>query len=291
MSIDAGIQVGAVYPQIELGGSADAARAVADAVESQGYQHLVAYDHVLGAAHAEREPELTGPYNETDPFHDPFMLFAYLAGRNESLEFASGILILPQRQTALVAKQAADLAVLSGNRFRMGVGVGWNWVEYEALGQDFSTRGRRADEQIDLLRRYWADEVVTFEGRFDSVDRAGILPRPSEPVPLWIGGFGEAALRRAAARGDGFIFGGPRSLVGDWWARLKELLAESGRPLDGFGAEYLILSNKGPADVAAKVEHWRDAGGTHAGVVTMGLGLDSTEAHIDYLGSVATALG
>ena len=154
MSIDAGIQVGVVYPQIELNGDPEAVRSLADAVEAQGYRHLVAYDHVLGADHANREPELTGPYDEDDPFHDPFVLFAYLAGRSETLEFASGILILPQRQTALVAKQAADLAVLSGDRFRMGVGVGWNPVEYDALGEDFSTRGRRADEQIGLLRRY-----------------------------------------------------------------------------------------------------------------------------------------
>jgi probable F420-dependent oxidoreductase len=290
VSIDAGIQVGAVYPQIELNGDPEAVRSLADAVEAQGYRHLVAYDHVLGADHANREPALTGPYDEDDPFHDPFVLFAYLAGRSETLEFASGILILPQRQTALVAKQAADLAVLSGNRFRMGVGVGWNPVEYEALGEDFPTRGRRADEQIDLLRRYWSERTVSFEGRFDRVDRAGILPRPPQPVPVWIGGFGDASLRRAVALGDGFIFGGPRTGVQRSWERLKDLLHEAGRTLDGFGAEYLILSNKGPADVAAKVEQWRASGGTHAGIVTMGLGLDSTEAHIDYLGSVAAAL-
>lgn len=290
MSIDAGVQVGAVYPQIELSGDPDAVRSVADAVEAQGYKHLVAYDHVLGADHSNRDPELAGPYNEDDPFHDPFMLFSYLAGRSETLEFASGILILPQRQTALVAKQAADLAVLSGNRFRMGIGVGWNPVEYEALGEDFSTRGKKANEQIELMRRYWTERTISFEGRFDRVDRASILPRPTEPVPVWIGGFGEASLRRAVAMGDGFIFGGPRAMVLKSWERLKELLAEAERPLDGFGSEYLILSNKGPADVAAKVEQWRESGGTHAGIVSMGLGLDSTEAHIDYLGSVAAEL-
>lgn len=290
MTFDAGIQVGAVYPQIELGGEPAAVRAVADAVVEQGYRHLVAYDHVLGADHADREPPLAGPYCETDPFHDPFMLFSYLAGRSDTLEFASGVLILPQRQTALVAKQAADLAVLSGNRFRMGVGVGWNPIEYEALGEDFSTRGKRADEQIGLLRRYWSEQTVSFEGRFDRVDRAGVLPRPTESVPVWIGGFGDAALRRAVSMGDGFFFGGPRVAVHASWERLRGLLAEAGRSVEGFGAEYLILSNKGPADVADKVGQWRDLGGTHAGIVTMGLGLDSAEAHIDYLGSVAAAL-
>ncbi|MGL4298481.1 MAG: TIGR03619 family F420-dependent LLM class oxidoreductase [Candidatus Neomicrothrix subdominans] len=288
--IDAGIQVGVVYPQIELGGEADAVRAIGDAIEAQGYRHLVAYDHVLGAEQADRQPELTGPYDENDPFHDPFVLFAYLAGRSDTLEFASGVLILPQRQTALVAKQAADLAVLSGNRLRLGVGVGWNWVEYEALGEDFATRGQRANEQIELLRRYWTEPTVSFAGRFDRVARAGIVPRPSVPPPVWVGGFGAASLRRAVRLGDGFIFGGPRIHVAEQWARLKELLAEAGRPLEGFGAEYLILSNKGPADVAAKVGQWRDQGGSHAAIVTMGLGLDSTEAHVDYFGSVATAL-
>lgn len=288
--IDAGIQVGVVYPQIELNGEAEAVRAIGDAIEAQGYGHLVAYDHVLGAEQADRQPELTGPYDENDPFHDPFVLFAYLAGRSDTLQFASGILILPQRQTALVAKQSADLALLSGDRFRLGVGVGWNWVEYEALGEDFATRGARADEQIELLRRYWTEPTVSFEGRFDRVDRAGIVPRPSAPPPVWIGGFGEASLRRAVRQGDGFIFGGPRIRVAEQWDRLKELLVEAGRTPEEFGAEYLILSNKGAADVAAKVEQWRDSGGSHAAIVTMGLGLDSTEAHIDYFGSVAAAL-
>jgi probable F420-dependent oxidoreductase len=290
--IDAGIQVGVVYPQIELGGEADAVRAIGDAIEAQGYRHLVAYDHVLGAEQADRQPELTGPYDENDPFHDPFVLFAYLAGRSDTLEFASGVLILPQRQTALVAKQAADLAVLSGNRLRLGVGVGWNWVEYEALGEDFATRGQRANEQIELLRRYWTEPTVSFAGRFDRVERAGIVPRPLQPPPVWIGGFGDGV----AAPGGARSVTASSSVVhastcaASQWARLKELLAEAGRPLEGFGAEYLILSNKGPADVAAKVGQWRDQGGSHAAIVTMGLGLDSTEAHVDYFGSVATAL-
>lgn len=175
VSIDAGIQVGVVYPQIELNGDPEAVRSLADAVEAQGYRHLVAYDHVLGADHANREPELTGPYDEDDPFHDPFVLFAYLAGRSETLGLRPASTV-PQRQTALVAKQAADLAVLSGDRFRMGVGVGWNPVEYGALGEDFSTRGRRADEQIGLLRRYWSERTVSFAGRFDRVDRAASCP-------------------------------------------------------------------------------------------------------------------
>jgi probable F420-dependent oxidoreductase len=284
------IEIGAVYPQVELGGDPDAVRRIGAAVEDLGYDHLLAYDHVLGAEHGARDPELTGPYDEHDPFHDPFVLFAYLAGRHERLRFASGIIVLPQRQTALVARQAADLALLSGDRFRMGIGVGWNWVEYDALGQDFSTRGQRADEQIDLLRRLWTEEVVDFDGRFHRIERAALVPRPDQPVPVWIGGFGEAALRRCARAGDGFVFGGSPEFVHGMRRRLLELLDESGRSRDEVGLEAMLRSSRGPDDVGARVRDWADAGGTHATVVTMGLGLDSTEAHVDHLGQVADAL-
>lgn len=284
------LEIGVVYPQIELNGDPGAVRAIGGAAETLGYDHLLAYDHVLGADHSSREPELTGPYTEADPFHDPLMMFAYLAGRTERLKFASGIIILPQRQTALVARQAADLALLSGNRFRMGVGVGWNWVEYEALGQDFSTRGRRADEQIELLRRLWTEPTVTFDGRFDHVSRAGIPPRPTEPVPIWIGGFGEAAYRRCARLGDGFLFGGSTQFVERGRVRLLELVAEANRDPKDVGMEAMLLSRTGPGDIAAKIHAWAEAGGTHASVVTRGVGLDSTEAHIDYIGQVAAAL-
>ena len=284
------IEVGVVYPQIELRGDPEAVRAIGAATEELGYDHLAAYDHVLGADHADREPELWGPYDQDDPFHDPFVLFAYLAGRHERLQFTSAVIILPQRQTALVARQAADLAILSGDRFRLGVGVGWNWVEYQALGQDFSTRGKRADEQIDLLRRLWTEPVVDFEGRFDTVVRAGVPPRPSTPVPIWIGGFGEAAFRRCARAGDGFLFGGSTDRVYDGLTRLRELVGEAGRAQGEVGAESMIFTRKGPDDAAAKLQRWAAAGGTHGSVVTMGLGLDSADAHIDYVSRVADAL-
>ena len=284
------IEIGVVYPQIELGGDPDAVRAIGAATEDLGYDHLLAYDHVLGAEHRDREPALTGPYEEDDPFHDPLVLFAYLAGRHERLKFVSGIIILPQRQTALVGRQAADLALLTGGRFRLGVGVGWNWVEYDALGQDFSTRGKRADEQIELLRRLWTEDVVTFDGRFDRIERAGLPPRPTEPVPIWIGGFGEAALRRCAALGDGFLFGGSTDFVRGMRDRLFEMLDEAGRPRDQVGLEAMVASRKGPADVASKLRAWADDGGTHATVITMGLGLDSAGAHVDYINSVAAEM-
>ncbi len=284
------IEVGVVYPQIELHGDPDAVRAIGAATEDLGFDHLCAYDHVLGAEHADRDPQLWGPYTEDDPFHDPFVLFAYLAGRHQRLKFTSAVLILPQRQTALVGRQAADLAILSGNRFRMGIGVGWNWVEYDALGQDFHTRGKRADEQIDLLRRLWTEETVDFAGHHDTVVRAGLPPRPSEPIPIWIGGFGEAAFARCARAGDGFLFGGSTDRVYDGLARLRELVADEGRPVDAVGAESMVFTKQGPADCAARLSRWAEAGGTHGSIVTMGLGLDSADAHIDYVSQVAETL-
>lgn len=284
------LEIGVVYPQIELRGDPDAVRAFAAAAEGNGFDHLLAYDHVLGIDHADRDRELYGPYDQHDPFHDPLVMFAYLAGRHDRLKFTTAVLILPQRQTALVARQAADVALLSNNRLRLGIGVGWNWVEYEALGQDFATRGKRADEQIDLLRRLWTEEVVDVEGRFDQIHRAGIPPRPTEPVPIWIGGFGEAALNRCARAGDGFLFGGRDEQVYEAFDRLQVLVAQAGRPADSVGAEAMILSPRGPQAAAEKIQRWAEAGGTHASIVTMGLGLDSTEAHVDYVGQIAAAL-
>src|SRR3977135_4678833 len=147
------MEIGVVYPQNELRGDPSTVRRIGRAVEDLGFDHLLAYDHVLGAVHAGRNPQLTGPYTEHDPFHDPFVMFAYLAGITERIGFVTGILSLPQRQTALVARQAADVDLLSGGRLRLGVGVGWNYVEYEALGQDFHTRGARTGEASKMLRR------------------------------------------------------------------------------------------------------------------------------------------
>src|ERR1035437_7196596 len=155
--------------QIQLRGDPRAVRRLGRAVEELGFDYLLAYDHVLGAVHADRTPQLTGPYTEHDPFHDPFVMFAYLAAITERIQFATGILILPQRQTALVARQAADLELRSGGRLRLGVWIGWNHVEYEALGQQFRTRGARQEEQIGLLRQLFTEPVVDFSGRFDRI--------------------------------------------------------------------------------------------------------------------------
>jgi probable F420-dependent oxidoreductase len=280
-----------VYPQIELGGSPDAVRQFGDAAEGLGYTHLVAFDHVLGAVHADREPQLLGPYTEHDPFHDPLMMFAYLAGRTSRLGFVTGVMILPQRQTALVARQVADLDLLSGGRFRLGVGVGWNWVEYDALGQDFHTRGKREEEQIELLRRYWTEPVASFEGRFDRVDRAALVPRPSAPIPIWLGGYGGKAFERAARVGDGFIFGGPIERTAPSWTRLRGMVEAEGRDPSVFGAEAVILTKDGPDRVAEKIDEWIAVDGTHASVNSMSLGFTDVGQHIDYITKVAKTIG
>jgi probable F420-dependent oxidoreductase len=285
------MQIGVVYPQNELGGDPTAVTRFATAAEDLGFDHLLAYDHVLGAVHADRVRPLPGPYNELDPFHDPLVMFAYLAGITERLQFATGILVLPQRQTALVARQAADVDLFSGGRLRLGVGVGWNDVEYEALGQDFRTRGARQEEQIELLRRLFTEPIVDFAGRFHRVDRAALMPKPSRSIPIWLGGSGEIAFGRAARLADGFIFfGGAAADTVDAWHQLKARVADAARSVDDFGGEYVIVQPGSTDEIAEGVHAWRDAGGTHVSIVTMGLGLDSVEAHIDYIASVADAL-
>jgi probable F420-dependent oxidoreductase len=285
------MQIGAVYPQNELRGDPTAVRQVGKAVEDLGFAHLLAYDHVLGAVHADRTPPLTGPYTERDPFHDPFVMFAHLAAITQRIHFATGILVLPQRQTALVARQAADVALLSGGRLRLGVGIGWNFVEYEALGQDFHTRGARQEEQIQLLRRLFTEPIVDFSGRFDSVDRASLLPKPVRPVPIWLGGHGDVAFDRAARLADGFIFfGGKSGDTIDSWNRLRDRVGALGRSVEDFDGDWVVLSRGGLDDLTAEIDAWRRAGGTHVSIDTMGRGLTSADAHMDYLASVADAL-
>ena len=287
-----GVQIGVVYPQIELHGDPAAVRQFAVAVEELGFDHLLAYEHVLGAVHADRSPPLTGPYDEHDPFHDPFVMFAYLAAITDRIQFTTGVLVLPQRQTALVARQAADVALLSGGRLRLGVGVGWNDVEYGALGQDFHTRGVREEEQIGLLRRLFTEPVVDFSGRFDRIERMALLPKPTGAVPIWLGGAGEKAFDRAARLGDGFIFfGGGVAHTSEAWSALRERVDRAGRSVESFGGDYVALSGGNVDELMREIDTWRAAGGTHLSVATMGLGLDSVDAHIDYVASLSARLG
>ena len=283
------MKINAVYPQTELGGDPDAVRRIGLAVEAAGYDGLVAYDHVVGAVHEDREPPLWGPYTENDPFHDPFVMFAYLAAVTERIEFATGVLILPQRQTMLVAKQAADLDLLSGGRFRLGVGVGWNYVEYDALGEDFSRRGQRADEQIGVLRDLWRGEVTSYDGEFDSLDRGALIPGPGRQIPIWVGGFSPPAFRRGVNLGDGFMFAGNESAVHEGLRRYRKLAADRSVDLTGHGLEFVALRNEGAAESVEQADRWREAGGTHFAAVSMNGGRDSIEAHIEFFEEFAAA--
>lgn len=281
------MKLGASYPTTEVAGDPDAIRKFTKAIVALGYEHMMAYDHVVKCPQEGREPKLTGPYTEKHTFHDPFVLFGFAAALTEQLEFVTGVLVLPQRQTALVAQQSADVDLLSRERLRLGVGIGWNYVEYEALGQNFRTRAKRLEEQIGLLRELWTTPVVTFQGRFDRIDRAGINPRPRRQIPIWIGGYSEPAYERGARLGDGFIFAAPGDAALEALARVKHHLAALGKTAHGYGTELLAIFARGTRESADTMKIWRDAGGTHGCVQSLDQRLGpNIDAHIDYLAEV-----
>lgn len=286
------MKIGMIYPQTELGGDPGAVAALGKAAETLGYDFFVMFDHVAGAVHENRDPPLWGPYTEKHPFHDPLVSFGYLAGITERIELVSGILILPQRQTLLVARQAADVDLFSRGRLRLGVGVGWNPVEYDALGEDFRTRGRRMDEQIVLLRQLWRESPTSFAGDFDRIDRAGLNPLPRRSIPIYCGGMTEPALRRAARLGDGFIFGSaPPDKVHEQWRSLQGLLREEARNVADFGAEYQVPNGATIGETVDVIRRWQDAGGTHASVRTLGLGFGEIGRHLDHFADIRQAIG
>lgn len=283
------MKAGLIFPQTELAGNAGAARRIAQGAEALGFDYLLAYDHVVGASH-DREPKLNGPYTEHHPFHDPLALFAHLSAITARLAFATGVLILPQRQTALVARQAADVDLLSGGRLTLGVGTGWNYVEYDVLGQDFATRGARMDEQVELLRRLWAEPLISFDGAFDRADRVALNPRPQRRIPILLGGFADIALRRAARIGDGFIFADGAADAFVQLVRLRELLAQAGRSDDPFELRCNMLRARTAADAGETARRWADAGGTHVSVTTMGMGFTTADQHLDYAAEALAAI-
>lgn len=263
------MHLAAVLPTTEIGPDAGAVRAWAQGAEDLGFDRIIAYDHVLGAVHEGREPPLWGPYTEHDPFHEPMVLFGYLAAVTRHVELMTGVIILPQRQVALLAKQAIEVDLLSGGRLVLGVGIGWNYVEYEALGTEYRNRAARFDEQITVLRALWDEHIVDFTGRYHRIDRAGLSYRPERALPLWFGGSAEASLRRAAAVGDGYQFGtaGPRIVTAH--QRLRELLAEAGRDADAFPSGAILHTGKGFDTAVQDAADWRAAGGTHLAISTM----------------------
>ena len=277
-------------PQTEIGGSVADLRTYAEGVERLGYQHLVAYDHIVGADTTVHQG-WSGPYTIDSTFHEPMVMFGFLAGITK-LELAPAIIIMPQRQTALVAKQAAELDLLTEGRFRFGVGLGWNEVEYEALGQDFSTRGRRLDEQVALLRRYWTERSVTFEGEFDRVTGAGIAPMPlQQPIPIWFGGGSKPAFRRMGRLADGWypmMTPGPE--LDDAMTTIATAAEAAGRDPKAIGMEGRITWTGDLDQVKLEAEQWRALDATHVSINTMGFNLSPIAAHLDVLAQVATAL-
>jgi len=276
------MRIGVVFPQTEIGSDPAAIRDYAQTAEGLGFTHVLAYDHVLGA-NPDRPEGFTGPYTYQTPFHEVFVLFSYLAGLTQTLEFVTGILILPQRQTALVAKQAASLDVLSGGRLRLGVGLGWNKVEYIGLNENFHNRGKRIEEQVMMLRQLWTKPLVDFEGKWHTIPDAGINPLPVQrPIPIWFGGRDERALRRAARLGEGWLpnqrsAAEARSSL----ALLNRFLEEAGRSRSEFGLEPRLAYGAGdPIAWESAMRDWRAEGATHLSFNTMGSGFKSPQEHI-----------
>jgi probable F420-dependent oxidoreductase len=277
------MRIGVVLPQVEIGNDPARIRDYAQAVEAMGYTHILVFDHVLGA-NPDRPGGWKGPYTYRHPFHEPFVLFGFLAAVTRRVELVTGILILPQRQTALVAKQAAAVDVLSGGRLRLGVAVGWNPVEFEALGEDFGTRGQRIEEQIEVMRALWTRELTTVKGKWHSIPDAGINPLPEQrPIPVWMGGDSEVVLRRAARLADGwmphFRPGAEAQAIVD---RLHDSIKHAGRNPSAFGVEGRLTLSQLPADRwGQELAAWRAMRGiTHLCVHAAGLGLKSPDDHI-----------
>jgi probable F420-dependent oxidoreductase len=287
------MKIGVVFPQIEFPPDPMAARDYAQAVEGMGFTHMHAYDHILGA-NPDRPGGWNGPYTYKDPFFEPFILFSYLAGLTRQIEFASGILILPQRQTALVAKQAATLDVLSNGRLRLGIANGWNEIEYIALGEDFHNRGKRIEEQVALLRQLWTQPLVNFEGHWHNIPDAGINPLPIQrPIPIWFGGYDDRVIRRMAKLGDGWMLT-VRTLeqAPPLLDKLADYLAETGRDQSTFGIDARLNMNLVGSDGWIDfLKTWEKLGATHLTVNTMGCGYSSPSAHMQVLQRFAQIAG
>lgn len=293
------------FPQTEVGNDAGAIRAFAQAAEELGYEHLLTYEHVLGANPEGREAPWLGRYSHLDPFHEPFVLLGHLAAVTRSIVLGTAVLVLPQRQTVLVAKQAAEIDVLSAGRFRLGVGLGWNTIEYQALGADFATRGARIEEQIAVLRALWTQELVSFRGRWHVVDDAGLNPMPvRRPIPIWMAGESARAVDRVGRVADGWFPGGPwvtpfkkqpprppewfEAAAGD----MRDAARRAGRdPTQIAIAGRVRLGTATTPDAwAAEAQWWRERGATHVTVNTMRAGLADADAHIAALERAAAVL-
>lgn len=286
------MRIGVVFPQTEIGTDLAVLRDYAQTAEGLGYTHILAFDHVLGADVSQR-PGWSGAYTSESQFHEPMVFYGYLAAITK-LELVTGVIILPQRQTALLAKQAAEVDILTGGNFRLGVGVGWNQVEYEALGENFHNRGKREEEQVELLRLLWTQPVVTFKGRYHTVEAAGLNPLPIQrPIPIWLGGRSEPAYKRIGRIADGWMpqfppYGEAAEIV----ERVRQYTREAGRDPDKLGMEARISPrDTGPDEWRRQADGWRELGATHLSINTMGMGLATPRDHIKAIERIAKELG
>lgn len=286
------MKIGAVLPHNEIGTDPGAIRAYLEGVEELGMTHLLIYDHVMGVD-PKRPGGFAGPYDDNVAFHEPLTFFAFAAAVTSTIELVTTVLILPQRQAVLVAKQAAEVALLSGDRLRLGVGVGWNKVEYDGLNEDFHTRGRRQEEQVDLMRRLWTEHSFTYEGEFHRFEGASILPRPSRPVPIWFGGSAPALIDRCARVGDGWMpLGGANDKSRAILEAIRTTRAEAGRTMDGFGVQAQAQWGGGtPERWRSQAENWSDIGATHLAVATHNAGPTDVEGHLARIAEYQDAVG
>ena len=286
------MKIGLVFPQTEFGNDTVALRDYTQTAESLGFTHVLAYDHVLGA-NPNRPGGWNGPYTYQTAFHEVFVLFSFMAALTTKLEFITGILILPQRDTSLVAKQAASLDVLSNGRFRLGIGVGWNKVEMEALGYDFHTRGQRVEEQIDVLKLLFTQELVTFKGEWHDLPDVGLNPLPVQrPIPIWLGGHADVVLQRIARKGDGWLPGyRTAEAAKESLDKLEGYLVENGRSLSDIGLEPRLHYQDGPEAWQNYLQGWQAAGATHLSFNTMGVGLDTPQKHLQAVEEFAKVIG
>ena len=285
------MEIGAVFPHNEIGTDPQAIKDYAQGVEELGVTHLLIYDHVLGADR-DRPGGFEGPYDKDVAFHEPFTTFAFIAAVTKKLDMITTVMILPQRQTVLVAKQAAELAILSNNRFKLGIGVGWNTVEYTGLNENFKNRGKRQEEQVELMRLLWESEVLEYKGDYHHIDKASINPRPSKSVPIWFGGGAPQLIERCADLGDGWIpLMGPNEAARKTLAAMKAKRESKGLDWDNFGVQAQAQYAGGDAERWNKhAEKWRNLGASHLAIATHNAEPTNVDGHLgrikEYLNAV-----
>ena len=285
------MEIGAVFPHNEIGTDPQAIKDYAQGVEELGVTHLLIYDHVLGADR-NRPGGFEGPYDKDVAFHEPFTTFAFIAAVTKNLDMITTVMILPQRQTVLVAKQAAELAILSNNRFKLGIGVGWNAVEYVGLNENFKNRGKRQAEQVELMRLLWESEVLEYKGDYHHIDKASLNPRPSENVPIWFGGGAPQLIERCADLGDGWIpLMGPNEAARNTLEAIRAKREAKGLDWNNFGVQAQAQYAGGDPDRWNKhAEKWRDLGASHLAVATHNAEPTNVDGHLSRIKEYMSAV-